>query len=136
LWKDLFQFPTDEPCIESGFGELRLYNNTLTTAHTGLDLGVCANNLNVYAAAPGTVVYTGLLTIRGNATIVDEGWGVYNLYFHQKQILVKVGDKVAAKQIIGVIGDTGRVTGPHLHWEVRVNNVPVYPADWTTNVYP
>ena len=67
--------------------------------------------MNIYAPAPGVVVYTGTLTVRGNSVVIDHGWGVYTGYWHQKEIMVKVGDKVEPGQIIGQIGATGRVTG-------------------------
>jgi murein DD-endopeptidase MepM/ murein hydrolase activator NlpD len=92
--------------------------------------------LNIYAAASGKVVFTGLLVVRGNTTIVDHGWGIYTCYYHQSQILVKVGDQVQQGQLIGQIGATGRVTGPHLHFEVWVNGIQVSPIAWLSNVYP
>jgi len=82
------------------------------------------------------VVFAGPLTVRGNATIIDHGWGVYSGYWHQKEIKVQVGDKVKAGQLIGIIGDTGRVTGPHLHFEMIVNGIQVEPVDWLNQAYP
>jgi murein DD-endopeptidase MepM/ murein hydrolase activator NlpD len=137
LWQGVFERPVDEPfCVKSWFGDRRSYNGSdYTFYHTGLDYGVCAN-LNIRAAAAGQVVYTGALTVRGNATIIDHGHGVFTGYWHQKEILVKVGDRVEAGQIIGVIGGTGRANGPHLHFEVWVNGVQVEPAEWLVNTYP
>ena len=136
-WQGVFRKPVDEPsCIKSWFGNRRSYNDSgYTYFHTGVDYGVCAN-LNVYAPAAGVVVYTGPLTVRGNATIIDHGWGVYSGFWHQSKILVNVGDRVEAGQLIGEIGGTGRVTGPHLHWEVWVNGVQVEPLDWLEQEYP
>lgn len=137
LWSKIFRKPVDDPvCIKSWYGNRRSYNGSpYTYFHTGLDYGVCAN-LKVFAPAPGIVVFAGPLVVRGNATIIDHGWGVFSGFWHQKTINVKVGDRVAAGQIIGEIGGTGRVTGPHLHWEVWVNGVQVEPQDWLENVYP
>jgi len=137
LWEGKFRVPVDEPiCIKSWYGNRRSYNNgPYTYFHTGVDYGVCAN-LNVYAAAPGVVVYAGPLTVRGNATIIDHGWGVYSGYWHQKDILVKVNDRVTAGQLIGQIGGTGRANGPHLHWEIWVNGIQVQPINWLDNAYP
>ncbi|MCX8025167.1 MAG: peptidoglycan DD-metalloendopeptidase family protein [Thermanaerothrix sp.] len=136
-WQGVFRKPVDEPsCIKSWFGNRRSYNNSgYTYFHTGVDYGVCAN-LNIYAPAAGVVVFTGPLTVRGNATIIDHGWGVYSGFWHQSSILVQVGDRVEAGQLIGEIGGTGRVTGPHLHWEVWVNGVQVEPLDWLEREYP
>ncbi len=136
-WTEIFRPPVDEPiCIKSWFGNRRSYNGSpFNYFHTGLDYGVCAN-LNVIAPAPGKVVFVGQLTVRGNATIIDHGWGVYSGFWHQSKINVKVGDEVKAGDIIGQIGGTGRVTGPHLHWEVWVNGVQVNPLNWLDSVYP
>lgn len=135
-WTTTFQYPTDEPCTRSLFGNRRVYNDSYHSYHSGVDFGVCADNLNIYAPAPGVVVFTGQLNVRGNATIVDHGWGVYTGYWHQEEILVKVGDHVEQGQLIGIIGKTGRVTGPHLHWELRVNSVPVNPLTWIDKTFP
>jgi len=138
LWQGQWKYPLDEPtCIKSGFGNRRSYNGSdYTFFHTGLDFGVCAPSLNIYAAASGVVVYAGPLTIRGNATIIDHGMGVFSAYYHQSEFKVKVGDAVTQRQLIGLIGDTGRVTGPHLHFEVWVNGIQVQPLDWLENIYP
>lgn len=136
-WEGVFRVPVDEPvCIKSWYGNRRSYNGSdYDYFHTGVDYGVCAN-LNIYAPAAGVVVLAELTTVRGNATIIDHGWGVYSGIWHQAELLVKVGDKVEAGQLIGQIGGTGRVTGPHLHWEVIVNGVQVEPLDWYEVTYP
>ena len=136
-WTGKFRAPVDEPiCIKSWYGDRRSYNNSAYTYyHTGLDYGVCAN-LNIYAPAPGVVVFVGPLTVRGNATIVDHGWGIYSGFYHQKEILVKVGDQVKAGQVIGLMGATGRVNGPHLHWDLFVNGIQADPEDWLDESYP
>ncbi len=136
-WSGIFHVPVDEPvCYKSTFGNRRSYNGgPYQSFHGGTDFGVCAN-LNIYAPADGVVVFTGPLTVRGNATIIDHGWGVYSGYWHQKEIKVKVGDQVKTGQLIGLIGSTGRVTGPHLHWEMIVNEIQVEPVDWLNQVYP
>jgi murein DD-endopeptidase MepM/ murein hydrolase activator NlpD len=76
------------------------------------------------------VVFSEKLTVRGNASIIDHGQGIYSGFWHQEEIYVSVGDLVTAGQLIGKIGSTGRVTGPHLHWELWVNGVQVDPLDW------
>jgi murein DD-endopeptidase MepM/ murein hydrolase activator NlpD len=136
LWIGNFQYPIDDPCIRAGFGNRRVYNTTYESFHTGIDFGVCAQNLNIYADAPGKVVYTGSLVVRGNGTIIDHGQGVFSAFWHQSEILVQPGDMVEPGQIIGIIGTTGRSTGAHLHWEVRIKGVPVNPLDWIKNNYP
>jgi murein DD-endopeptidase MepM/ murein hydrolase activator NlpD len=139
-WSDIFTLTVGQPyCIKSWFGDRRSYNGSdYTYFHAGLDYGVCseARPFSILAPAPGTVVFTGSLSVRGNATIIDHGWGIFTGYWHQKEILVKVGDVVTAGQEIGVIGATGRVSGPHLHWEIWVNGVQVDPQDWLDRAYP
>jgi murein DD-endopeptidase MepM/ murein hydrolase activator NlpD len=137
LWNGLFRDPVDEPiCTKSVFGVRRTYNGgQFTSYHGGLDYGVCAN-LNIYAPAAGTVVFTGGLTAMGNATFIDHGQGIYTGYGHQAEIKVKVGDHVEPGQLIGIIGATGRVTGPHLHFEVWVNGAKVNPVQWLEKAYP
>lgn len=137
MWSGSFKFPIDEPCIRSWFGNRRTYNSGVYRSyHAGVDFGVCADNLNILAPAPGNVVFTGLLNIHGNSTIIDHGWGIYTEYSHQAEIVVRVGDHVETGQIIGIIGATGRVTGPHLHWELRINGVPINPLEWVNNSFP
>ena len=103
--------------------------------HTGLDI-LGNTGTEIYAPADGIVVFTGELTIRGNATLIDHGWGVYTGYAHQSELYVNAGDKVETGQLIGLVGDTGRVEGAHLHWEVIVGGVQVDPLDWLSNEYP
>jgi murein DD-endopeptidase MepM/ murein hydrolase activator NlpD len=136
-WDGIFRLPVDEPyCIKSWYGNRRSYNGgPYSFFHTGLDYGVCVN-LNIYAPAPGTVVFSGPLTVRGNATIIDHGWGVYSGFWHQQETMVKVGDIVETGQLIGLIGGTGRATGPHLHWEVWANGVQVDPQYWLDRAFP
>lgn len=138
LWAGLFRIPVDEPwCIKSWYGNRRSYNESgYTYFHTGLDYGVCAPSLNIYAPAAGVVVYTGSLTVRGNSTIIDHGWGIYSGLWHQAEILVQVGQKIQAGDLIGQIGGTGRATGPHLHWEVWAGGVQVNPQEWLDRAIP
>jgi murein DD-endopeptidase MepM/ murein hydrolase activator NlpD len=137
-WDSKFSYPVDEPCIVSSFGNRRSYNNgSYLYYHTGIDFSVCAaDNLNIYAAAPGTVIFSDILEIHGLFTVIDHGWGVYSGYAHQSESYVKVGDSVETGQQIGIIGSTGRSLGPHLHWEVLINGTPVDPLDWLENHYP
>lgn len=136
-WSKIFHIPVEDPvCYKSTFGNRRSYNGgPYQSFHGGTDFGVCAN-LNINAPADGVVVFAGPLEVRGNATIIDHGWGVYSGYWHQKEIKVKVGDRVKTGQLIGLIGATGRVTGPHLHWEMIVNGIQVEPVDWLEQIYP
>jgi murein DD-endopeptidase MepM/ murein hydrolase activator NlpD len=139
-WNGVFQLPVATPyCIRAGFGNRRSYNGgALLSFHTGIDYGVCsaAHPLDIYAAADGVVLFTGLKTVRGNATIIDDGQGVFTCYYHQSKFHVSVGERVKAGQLIGEIGATGRVTGPHLHFEIWVNGVQVSPVQWLAKTFP
>jgi len=139
-WQGLFQSPAVYQEYTSFFGNPRTYfvQNSETTIqgfHTGLDFAG-GEGLQITSPAPGKVVFAGPLTVRGNATIIDHGWGVYSGFWHQSKINVQVGDLVKAGQVIGVVGGTGRATGAHLHWEVWVNGVQVNPLDWLLEEYP
>jgi murein DD-endopeptidase MepM/ murein hydrolase activator NlpD len=144
-WEGIFQIPSPlevDYCLKSGdcwssrFGNRRSYNGSpYNFFHTGLDV-VGKTGTDIYAPADGQVVFVGPLTVRGNATMINHGQGVYTGYMHQSEILVKPGDFVKAGQLIGQVGGTGRVQGPHLHWEVWVNGVQVDPVDWLERAYP
>jgi murein DD-endopeptidase MepM/ murein hydrolase activator NlpD len=143
-WQEEFNIPVALPfCIKDWFGIRRTYlgqgtNIRLDGFHSGVDYGICseANPYDIYAPAPGTVVFTAPLTVRGNATIIDHGWGVYSGFWHQEESYVTVGQVVKTGELIGKIGATGRVTGAHLHWDLWVNGVQVDPLDWLNQVYP
>jgi murein DD-endopeptidase MepM/ murein hydrolase activator NlpD len=116
--------------IVSPFGRKRSFDGgPFDHFHSGTDFGGGAGT-PIMAAAAGYVVFAGALNVRGNATIIDHGWGIFTGYWHQTEQYVKVGDFVSTGQVIGTIGSTGRVTGPHLHWELWVNGVPVDPMQW------
>ena len=139
LWDGILSSPVPvelSTCYPSKFGSRRSYNGSAYKYfHTGLDF--CGTTgIEIYAAADGIVVFADELTVRGNATIIDHGWGVYTAYAHQSEILVSEGDQVTAGQLIGLVGATGRVTGPHLHFEVIVGGVQVNPLDWLQEEYP
>jgi murein DD-endopeptidase MepM/ murein hydrolase activator NlpD len=140
-WTDIFTSPaTDPDCFTSRYGTRRMYkiiNSDAETPgfHTGLDF--CGGEgLQIFAPAPGTVVFAAPLTVRGYATVIDHGWGVYSGFWHQSQILVNVGDTVQQGQVVGVVGGTGRVTGAHLHWDLWVNGIQVNPLNWLNQAYP
>jgi murein DD-endopeptidase MepM/ murein hydrolase activator NlpD len=139
LWNGGFIPPVDPiyaDCWPSRFGSRRSYNESAYTYfHAGLDFCGGVGD-SIYSPAAGVVVFAGQLSVRGNATMIDHGWGVYTAYMHQSEILVKEGDVVEAGQLIGRVGATGRVTGPHLHWEVFVGGVQVDPLDWLKKSYP
>jgi murein DD-endopeptidase MepM/ murein hydrolase activator NlpD len=140
-WSGAFKGPAyDNNCFTSLFGNRRTYigagtGERLFGFHSGLDF--CGGSgLPITAPANGTIVFAGPLAIRGNATIIDHGWGVFSGFWHQSEILVTNGQQVSVGELIGYVGGTGRVTGAHLHWEVWANGVQVNPLDWLNNTYP
>jgi murein DD-endopeptidase MepM/ murein hydrolase activator NlpD len=140
-WQGVFQLPVAEDsfCVGSKFGNRRSYNGgAMLSFHTGLDFGVCSETrpFDIYAPADGMIVFTGLKTVRGNATIIDHGQGIYSGLFHQAEMYVSVGERVSSGQLVGKIGATGRVTGAHLHWEVWANGVQVNPTQWLNETFP
>lgn len=113
--------------VTSPFG-VRLSPFTHTEVfHEGLDIESPAG-APVRAAARGKVVRSGYEALYGNLLVVDHGNGFRTLYAHLSERLVRAGDLVRKGEVIGKVGDTGRTTGPHLHYEVRVNGLPVNPT--------
>jgi hypothetical protein len=139
-WEGQFTLPVSPPfCIKDWYGTRRSFNGSAYIYfHSGIDYGVCSvqHPLDVYAAAPGVVVFSGPLNVRGIATFIDHGWGVYTGYFHQASSSVSAGQQVGAGQLIGQIGSSGRVTGPHLHFDLWVGSIQVNPLDWLDHPYP
>lgn len=133
-WEDTFGRPSAGE-ITSYFGTWRSYGGQLETYHPGVDFGAPTGS-PVQAPAAGRVVFVDTLAVRGKATIIDHGWGVYTGYWHQSEVYVMVGDVVEAGQIIGLVGNTGLSTGPHLHWEMWAGGVPVDPMPWMKRTLP
>ncbi|MCP3057786.1 M23 family metallopeptidase [Myxococcus sp. K38C18041901] len=94
--------------------------------HSGLDIAA-PHGKEVYSPSDGTVVFAGLEGGYGNVIVVDHGYGIKTRYGHLAKMLVKAGDRVKRGALIAAVGNTGRSTGPHLHYEVRVNGIPQNP---------
>ena len=94
--------------------------------HSGLDIAA-DEGVPVIAPATGKVVVTGDYFFNGNTVLLDHGQGLISMYCHMSRIDVNQGDVVAEDDVLGAVGQTGRVTGPHLHWSVSLNNARVDP---------
>lgn len=114
--------------VTSRFGSGRMFNGTLTSRHLGVDFRG-ATGAPVRAANRGVVALIGDFFLAGNVVYIDHGGGVVTAYFHLSKVLVAQGDTVSRGQEIGLVGATGRVTGPHLHWSARYGTTTVNPLD-------
>ena len=119
--------PIEEFELTSGFGRRKDPFTRQLAFHPGLDFGA-ARGSKVMAAAPGRVIHAGPMGDYGNLVELDHGMGVITRYAHLKTIEVEVGEEVAAHEVIGVIGSTGRSTARHLHYEIWVDDRAHDPA--------
>jgi murein DD-endopeptidase MepM/ murein hydrolase activator NlpD len=126
LWTEPFRAPIDGKIEASNFGHRRVFNGEPRAPHAGADLRAVTGT-RVLAANRGRVVLAKDLFFTGNTVIVDHGQGVYSLYAHLSRIDVEPGNMVDRGQLLGLSGATGRVTGPHLHWGVKVQDARVDP---------
>ena len=124
LWTGRFRIPLDGVTTGGNFGRRRVLNGQPGSPHSGVDFPA-PTGTPVYAAQAGRVVLAEPLYFSGNTVLVDHGLGVYTLYGHFSEIAVKPGDLVDAGAVLGKVGATGRVTGPHLHWGLTVNRARV-----------
>lgn len=120
-----FSMPV-EGIISSPFGLKRFLNNQARNPHSGLDIAA-AEGTPIHAPAPGVVTASGNYFFNGNTVLVDHGQGLISMYCHMSRIDVEVGEEINAGEVLGAVGMTGRVTGPHLHWSVSLNNARVDP---------
>lgn len=127
-WGGSLAMPLDgNPPVISDFGTQRAYNDgPVSSYHGGTDFPA-AEGLPVMSSAPGRVAWADALKVRGNAVILDHGAGVFTMYCHLSAIEVQTGDVVGAGDVVGLVGNTGLSTGPHLHWEMRVQGERVDP---------
>jgi len=125
LWRSNFLEPVNGK--RTGiFGSVRVMNGKPRNPHNGEDIGAPMGT-EVAATNDGVVRLTVDHIFSGRGVFVDHGLGFYSMYFHLSEILVRDGDLVKAGQIIGKVGATGRATGPHLHWGVKLNGARVNP---------
>jgi hypothetical protein len=129
-WSAPFRKPRTSE-ISSRFGTGRTFNGQVTSRHLGVDFRG-AQGAPIRAANSGVVALVDHFFLGGNVVYIDHGGGLTTGYLHLSKTLVAVGDHVARGQIIGLVGATGRVTGPHLHWTARYGALTVNPLDLLT----
>ena len=115
--------------ITSAFGKARVYNDTLKGYHSGTDFRAKIGT-PIQASNDGVVVLAKDRFYAGGTILIDHGQGIYTCYYHMSKFDVKVDDKIKKGDIIGLSGDSGRVSGPHLHFSVRVGGVQVDPLQF------
>jgi len=130
LWVEPFERPRSTR-ITSTFGSGRLFNGRVGSSHGGVDFAGQKGE-PVRVANRGVVALVDTFFLAGNVIYVDHGAGVVTGYFHLSEVKVDVGDTVERGQEIGLVGATGRVTGPHLHWSARYGSLTVNPMDLIT----
>ncbi len=113
--------------VSSAFGLKRFFNEQARKPHSGLDIAA-SKGTPIIAPAAGTVIEVGNYFFNGNTVFIDHGQGLISMYCHLDSTKVKKGQQVTQKEIIGAVGKTGRVTGPHLHWSISLNNTMVDPS--------
>lgn len=127
-WRQSFVWPVVAR-ISGRFGAQRVYRGTPGSYHSGVDLAAAAGTVYV-APADGVVILAAdaPYTLEGNLLLIDHGMGLNSAFLHSQRLLVKVGEVVRRGQPIGIVGATGRATGPHLHWGMKWNDARLDPV--------
>jgi hypothetical protein len=125
FWRGAFMKPIPGKVV-GPFGKGRIINEQPRSPHTGVDLRGAAGT-PIQAMNRGKIVLTDDHFFSGQSVVIDHGGEIISMYFHLEKILVQKGDMVEKGQIIGLVGATGRASGPHLHWGVRINGVRIDP---------
>ncbi len=125
LWASTFLTPVEGE-ISGEFGRRRIINGQEKNPHTGVDIAAPMGK-EVMVSNHGKVVLTGDFFFNGNSIVIDHGGGLFTMYFHLSKINVKEGKQVKKGEVIGLVGQSGRATGPHLHWGANLNGARVNP---------
>lgn len=126
LWEGAFIWPLKGE-ITTPFGLRRIINRQPRSPHSGIDLQA-EEGTPVLASNSGVVVLVDELFFSGKSVVLDHGWGIYSMYFHLLETAVGEGNKVKKGDLLGRVGSTGRSTGPHLHWGIRIQGARVDPV--------
>jgi murein DD-endopeptidase MepM/ murein hydrolase activator NlpD len=125
LWNGAFVAPVPEQATSS-FGARSVFNGQARTPHSGADFP-SPTGTPIHAPNAGRIVLAHELYFTGNTVVIDHGLGVFSLLAHLSSFAVHEGDQVETGDVVGAVGATGRVTGPHLHWAVRANDARIDP---------
>jgi hypothetical protein len=126
LWERSFRLPLDGAMPSDNFGQRRILNGEPRSPHAGVDFSARPGT-PVLAAGRGRVALAGSLFFSGRTVVLDHGLGLFSFYGHLSAIAVRRGEVVEAGALLGKVGATGRATGPHLHWSVRLQGARVNP---------
>jgi hypothetical protein len=126
LWEGQFILPLPNP-LSTPFGTQRIFNKTTVSIHRGLDIKGREGE-KIHASNHGRVVLTEELFFGGKTVVLDHGIGIFTIYMHLSRFNVRPGDLVLKKDVIGFVGSTGRSTGPHLHFGVKVAGINTSPT--------
>ncbi len=126
LWSGRFIDPLPGKELGTPFGVRRIINHIPKSSHSGVDVSAKQGD-PIRSPNDGVVVLVDDLFFSGNSVIIDHGDGIYTMFFHMSEPKVKVGQAVMKGDVIGLVGSTGRASGPHLHWGVRIQGARVDP---------
>ena len=124
-WTGPFERPIPGDVV-GPFGRKSIINNQPRAPHSGVDLRA-EKGTPIKAINQGMVIFTGSHFFTGKTIVMDHGGGIQSMYFHLEEILIEQGSVIEQGQVIGLVGSTGRATGPHLHWGIRINGARVNP---------
>ncbi len=135
LWKGVFVTPIEVQRISTEFGTIRTTQRKGRYAHKALDVLNLPKSV-VWATQDGTVVMKDRYAMSGNTVIIDHGHGILSMFYHLDSFAdIEEGQKISKGNPVGTLGKTGYASGYHLHWEMRVSNIPVDPMQWTKNIF-
>jgi murein DD-endopeptidase MepM/ murein hydrolase activator NlpD len=130
VWKGRFIDPLPGKAVGTPFGVRRIINDIPKNSHSGVDITADEGD-PVKAPNDGVVILVDNQFFSGNSVVLDHGQGIYTMFFHLSKATVKYGQAVRKGDVIALVGATGRATGAHLHWGVRVQGAKVDPLELT-----
>jgi len=131
-WREPFIYPIKSK-ITSAYGNARVFNGEVSSYHSGTDFRAVIGT-PIHASNNGKVVLAKERFLAGNSVVIDHGEGIFSMYYHCSVLKVKAGDRVKKGDLIALSGDSGRVSGPHLHFGFSVQEVQIDPLDFISQV--